>query len=179
MLTIKSTSKTHRLNEVVLLLRIIILTGYIIISFFSHMAVAADEFTVLISDKETGRIILSETVKSGDILTLRWKNSLFLLDVTETYTIRDTFFEQTGIIFHDPDGKDEPVISACDVDDVYHTGGPFKAVGLSRPFKGIVFRIGEIGNPVIRLKERDIDLKSKVGFGNAVILEIKNPHELK
>jgi len=161
-----------------LLLRIIILAGYIIISYFSH-AVAVDEFIVTISDKDTGRIIFSELIKPGENITLTWRNSLFNLEVTETYIIRDTFFEQTGVTFHDPYGKPEPLIRAEEVDDFYHTGGPFKVAKMSRPFKSIVFRIGEVGNPVIRLKGKDINLKSQVGFGGVVIVEVKSPSVFK
>ncbi|HOP86338.1 MAG TPA: hypothetical protein PKZ54_07680 [Syntrophorhabdaceae bacterium] len=161
-----------------MLLRIIIITIYIIIS-CSSPAISIDEFIVIISDKDTGRIISSEVTKLGETIILTWRNSLFNLEVTETYTIGDTFFEQTGVIFHDPYGKPEPVIKAEEIDDFYHTGGPFKVANMSRAFKKIVFRIGEVGNPVIKLKGKDINLTSQVGFGGVVIVEIKGSSHFK
>lgn len=134
---------------------------------------------MLIWDKETGEIIASETVKSGESFSLIWKNSLYNLNVTEIYVIKDTFFEQSGVIFHDPNGKPEPVISASEVDEFYHTGGPFRAMDMSKPFKKITFTIGETGNPVIRLKGKDINLKDRVGFGGRVVLEVKSMNDFK
>lgn len=133
--------------------------------------VMAVESILIISNKETGKVIWSETVKSGEKFILTWKNSLFNVDVTETYIIKDAFFEQTGVIFHDPEGKQAPTIRPEEVGDFYHTGGAFKAENMSRAFKSIVFRIGEIGNPIIKIKGKDINLKSHVGFGGAIVIE--------
>jgi hypothetical protein len=58
-----------------------------------------------------------------------------------------------------------------DVDDLYHTGGPFHAEGLTRPVARVVFRVGQIGDPVLRMGGRAIRLLDAVGFGGAVRLE--------
>ena len=53
----------------------------------------------------------------------------------------------------------QPPVSPQDVGDLYHTGGPFSAKGLDRPFTQIVFRVGEIGNPKMRVRDRVVDFK--------------------
>lgn len=126
-----------------------------------------------ITDLETGRKILSWSYASGELITLTWNNSQFGLRVTETYIINKGFIEQTGIAFHDPDGKEPPTIRPEEVSDFYHTGGPFKADGISRQFRKVVFRIGELGDPVLKIGNISIRLKEEVGFGGAVVMEVK------
>ncbi|MCX8111383.1 MAG: hypothetical protein N3D15_09075 [Syntrophorhabdaceae bacterium] len=124
-------------------------------------------------DLATGRKIISQSSTQGDLIILTWNNSLFHLKVTETYTIRDVFIEQTSVTFHDPKGNPPPAIRPGEVDDFYHTGGPFRTEGISRQFKKIIFRIGEYGDPVLKIGENSIRLKEEVGFGGAVVLEVK------
>jgi len=61
------------------------------------------------------------------------------------------------------------------VDDLYHTGGPFKAEGLSRAVSRVVFRVGEIGDPRIRVGDEVVQLAEQVGFGGAVLLVARRP----
>jgi hypothetical protein len=67
-------------------------------------------------------------------------------------------------------------VSPQDVDGLYHTGGAFSAKGLSRPLHKVVYRIGEIGQPKMRIRDRVIEFKPLVGFGGRVILATSTPH---
>ena len=40
-----------------------------------------------------------------------------------------------------------------------------------RQFQKIVFRIGEIGNPILNIQGRQIALAEEVGFGGTIVLE--------
>jgi hypothetical protein len=74
------------------------------------------------------------------------------------------------ITFADPAGREPPRVKPEDVDDLYHTGGPFKAERLSRPIRRVVFRVGEIGHPAISVGNRVVEFAQEVGFGGAVLL---------
>jgi hypothetical protein len=76
----------------------------------------------------------------------------------------------TEITFSDPTGHEPPRVGPAEVDDLYHTGGPFRAKGLSRPVSRVVFRVGELGNPAIRIGSRVVQFAREVGFGGAVLL---------
>ena len=95
--------------------------------------------------------------------------------VTEVFFARGGLLIQDQVTFSDPDGSPPPRVSAHDVDDLYHTGGAFDARGLSRPFSRIVYRIGEIGDPKIRVKNKTAALKKAAGFGGRVILTTARP----
>lgn len=131
----------------------------------------AGQTLVKITNGDTGRRISCNVLKEGEILILTWTNSLFRLLVTETYKAKDGILEQTSVIFADPSGREPPLVKPEDVDDFYHTGGPFKAEGLTRPFRRIAFRVGEVGNPVLKIQEREIAFVKEVGFGGTIILE--------
>jgi len=132
-----------------------------------------------LKDKLTGRVIVSEILTDGETITLQWKNSLFHLFVTETYVAEKGFLIQRSIIFADPQGKEPPLVRREDVDDLYHTGGAFKVEGLSRTFQRIDFRVGTIGNPVLKIRNDSIYLAHEVGFGGAAILEARIPNRYK
>ena len=133
----------------------------------------AGQTLVKITNGDTGRRISCNVLEEGEILILTWTNSLFRLLVTETYKAKDGILEQTDVVFADPSGKEPPLVKPEDVDDLYHTGGPFKAKGLSRPFQRIVFRVGEVGNPVLKIQEREIVFAKEVGFGGTIVLECR------
>jgi hypothetical protein len=136
---------------------------------------SAGETLVQLTHGDTGRRIACAVLKDGETVILTWTNSLFRLLVTETYVTKGGMLEQTGVVFADPGGEEPPRVRPEDVEDLYHTGGPFKAEGLSRPFSRIVFRVGEIGNPVLRIRDRSLQLTKEAGFGGAVILESSLP----
>jgi hypothetical protein len=133
-----------------------------------------------LTEEGRGKKILSAVVTDGEPVILTWRNSQFGLHVTETFFARSGVLVQDRVTFSAPDGSPPPRVSPGDVDDLYHTGGAFDARGLSRPFSRIVYRIGEIGDPKIRVKKRTAALKKEAGFGGRVILATSRPalHEI-
>lgn len=127
-----------------------------------------------------GKTILSDVVRDGEPVILTWRNSQFGLHVTEIFFARSGILIQDQVTFSAPDGTPPPRVLACDVNDLYHTGGAFDARGLSRPFSRIVYRIGEIGDPKMRVKKKTAALKKEAGFGGRVILTTSRPtlHEV-
>ncbi len=107
-----------------------------------------------LTEEGRGEKILSVVVPDGEPVTLTWRNSQFGLQVTEVFFARSGLLVQDQVTFSAPDGPPPPRVSARDVDDLYHTGGAFDARGLSRPFSRIVYRIGEIGDPKMQVKNR-------------------------
>jgi hypothetical protein len=125
--------------------------------------------------EESGEKILSVVAPDGEPLTLTWRNSQFGYQVTEVFYARSGMIVQDQVTFATPGGPPPPRISARDVADLYHTGGTFDARGLSRPFSRIVYRIGEIGDPKIRIQNKTAALKAAAGFGGRVILTTARP----
>jgi len=125
---------------------------------------------IQIRDGGTGRKILSIVLRDGEEVVMTWKNSLFGLKVTEVFKAQRGMLVLTTVTFADPQGPVPPVVRPSDVDDLYHTGGAFTAAGLNRPFERIVHRVGEIGEPRIRVRGREADFKQEVGFGGSVAL---------
>jgi hypothetical protein len=128
-----------------------------------------------LTDEGTGRRIVSRLLPDGEKVVLTWTNSLFRLPVTEVFVAGNGILTLTEITFADPTGREPPRVKPADVDDLYQTGGPFKAEGLSRPFSRIVFRVGEIGNPTIRVGSYEVQFAREVGFGGAVLLAARRP----
>ena len=128
-----------------------------------------------LTDAETGRRIASRLLPDGERVVLTWKNSLFSLLVTEVFVAKGGILTLTEITFADPAGRESPRVKPADVDDLYQTGGPFKAENLSRPFSRVVFRVGEIGNPVLRVGNQLVQFVREVGFGGAVRLVARRP----
>jgi hypothetical protein len=122
-----------------------------------------------------GRIIFSIVVPDGERVTLTWRNSQFGLRVTEGFFSRSGVLVQDQVTFSAPDGSPSPRVSPRDVDDLYHTGGAFDARGLSRPFRRIVYRIGEIGDPKLQVQNRTVSFKQAAGFGGRVVLTATRP----
>ncbi|OGB95646.1 MAG: hypothetical protein A2Z31_06145 [candidate division NC10 bacterium RBG_16_65_8] len=128
-----------------------------------------------LTDAGTGRRIASYLLADGDQVVLTWTNSLFGLPVTEVFVAGGGTLTLTAITFADPSGREPPRVRPEDVDDLYHTGGPFKAEGLARRLSRVVFRVGEIGNPTIRVGDRSVQLVREVGFGGAALLAVRQP----
>jgi hypothetical protein len=126
-----------------------------------------------LTDAETGRRITAQAVKDGKEVILTWRNSIFDLRVTEVFVVREGRLDLIEVTFEDPRGETPPVVTPDDLDDLYHTGGPFRATGLSRPFTRILFRVGEIGDPKLSIEKQSIRLLEQVGFGGAVLLVAK------
>ena len=86
---------------------------------------------------------------------------------------------QDEVTFADPRGQPAPEATAREVEDLYHTGGPFTAKGLNRPFSRIVYRVSEVGTPKMELGSRIVDFKQVVGFGGAVVLTTSHPRRFE
>jgi len=123
-----------------------------------------------------GRPLLSVVAPDGEAVTFSWRNSLFGLQVEERFSARSGVLVLTSVTFADPRGTEPPRVAADEVDDYYHTGGAFRAEGLSRPFAKVVYLIGEIGNPRMRAGGRTIHFKKEMGFGGRVILTTGRPN---
>ncbi len=128
-----------------------------------------------LTDAGSGRILLSCVLREGDPAVLTWKNSLFGLMVTEVFMAKGGILTLSQVVFADPKGGEPPRARPEDLDDLYHTGGPFRVDGLARPVSSVVFRIGEIGQPTIRVGDRSLRLAEAVGFGGAVRLVARPP----
>lgn len=127
---------------------------------------------VVLSDGAGGRTLAAHLLCEGEQAVLRWRNSLFGLDVTETFQARAGGLLLTGVTFALPGGGEPPRVKAEDVDDLYHTGGPFRAEGLARRVERVTFRVGEIGRPRFTLGGRTVAFADEVGFGGTVRLEV-------
>ena len=127
-----------------------------------------------------GRCIFTAVVPDGERVTLTWRNSQFGLRVTEGFLARGGVLVQDRVTFSEPGGPPPPRVSPRDVDDLYHTGGAFDARGLSRPYQRIVYRIGEIGDPKMQVRNRTVSFKQAVGFGGRLTLTTSRPalHEI-
>ena len=125
---------------------------------------------IQIREAGTGRKIFSCVLRDGEEVVMTWKNSLFALKVTEVFKAQRAMLVLTAVTFADPQGAAPPVVRPSDVDDLYHTGGAFTAAGLNKPFQHIVHRVGEIGEPRIRVRDREVDFKQEVGFGGSIVL---------
>jgi len=122
-----------------------------------------------------GRNLLFAVVPDGERVTLTWRHSQFGLHITEVFIARSGFLVQDQVIFSVPDGPPPPRVSPREVEDLYHTGGAFDARGLSRPFRRIVYRIGEIGDPTMNVRNRTVAFKQAAGFGGRLILTASRP----
>jgi hypothetical protein len=128
-----------------------------------------------LSDADSGRKIFAGALGCDEEIVLTWKNSLFHLTVTEVFAARTGHLELTRVTFADPQGRPPPAARPEDLDDLYHTGGPFRVAGLSRPLTRAVFRVSEIGNPALAIAGRTIHFKQEVGFGGAVLMQARKP----
>lgn len=125
---------------------------------------------IQVRDGGTGRKILSGVLRDGDQVVMTWKNSLFGLNVTELFEMHGGRLILTTVTFAEPRGPAPPLVKPPDVDDLYHTGGSFTASGLNKPFDRIVHRVGELGEPRMSVKGREVAFKEEVGFGGSVVV---------
>jgi hypothetical protein len=148
----------------------------LLVMWLSSRVIVLGRYTRLeLTDAETGRKIAAQSVKDGKEVVLTWRNSLFGLGVTEVFVAREGRLDLTQVTFEDPRGETPPAAKPEDLDDLYHTGGPFRVTGLSRPFTRIIFRVGEIGDPRLKVEKQSIRVVEQVGFGGAVLLVAKRP----
>jgi len=135
---------------------------------------------IALMGEDQGREIFSAVVPDGERVTLTWRNSQFGLRVTEGFFARSGVLVQDQVTFSARDGSPPPRVSPRDVDDLYHTGGAFDARGLSRPFRRIVYRVGEIGDPKMQVQDKTVSFKEAAGFGGRLVLTATRPalHEI-
>jgi len=133
-------------------------------------APAAGYTRVELTQADTGKTILSIVLRDGEQAVLTWRNSLFGLDVTEVFQAQAGMLILDQVTFADPRGLPPPTVSPAAVEDLYQTGGPFTARGLGKPFRRVIYRVSEIGDPKMRIRDRTVAFKREVGFGGAVIL---------
>ena len=141
----------------------------------SRVNVLGKHTWIELTDAETGRKITGQAVKDGEEIILTWRNSLFDLKVTEVFIAREGRLDLTEVTFEDPRGETPPTVTPEHLDDLYHTGGPFRATGLSKSFTRVIFRVGEIGDPKLKVKNQSIRLIEQVGFGGAALLVARKP----
>jgi hypothetical protein len=139
------------------------------------MALMGGHTWLELTDARTGRGIFAQALQEGEEIVLTWKNSLFGLMVTEVFTARGGRLDLTQVTFADPLGGEPPLARPEDLDDLYHTGGPFRVEGLSRPVTRLVFRVGEIGNPRLTIGPHTIHMVREVHFGGGVQLLARSP----
>lgn len=129
-----------------------------------------------LTDPEAGRKLASFVLRDDEQIVLTWRNSIWGLDVTEAFVAKSGLLIQTEVTFAQPGGPPPPRVTPQDVDDLYHTGGPFSAKGLARPIHQVVYRVGEIGKPKLTVRDRVIEFMPLVGFGGRVMLTTNTPH---
>src|SRR5512133_3818057 len=146
-----------------------VLLGSAVIGLLLSPLIPTGYTRIELTELGSGEKILSVVVPCGERVTLTWRNSQFGLAVTEVFFTRSGVLVQDQVTFAAPGGPPPPRVSPQDVADLYHTGGPFDARGLARPFSRIVYRIGEVGDPKLRVQNKTIALKAAAGFGGRVI----------
>jgi hypothetical protein len=148
---------------------------FLLVLAFLSQATLSGYTRIRITEAGTGREILSAVLADGEEAVLNWKNSLFGLKVTEVFVAQGGLLVLTQITFSDPQGSAPPAVTPADVDDLYQTGGAFSASGLRKPFRKIVYRVGEIGNPRMRVRGREVVFSQEVGFGESLVLTAAAP----
>jgi hypothetical protein len=84
----------------------------------------------------------------------------------------------TEVTYASPQGSTPPVVPPEDGYELYQTGGPFHARGLAKPFRKIIYRISEIGEPKMKIRDRLVGFKKEVGFGGRIVLTAKSADSL-
>jgi hypothetical protein len=130
---------------------------------------------VRIREAETGRKILSEVLSDGEEVVLFWNNSLFGLKVREVFVAQGGLLVLSQVTFSDPLGAAPPKVAPAQVGDLYQTGGAFSAAGLNKPFQHVVYRVGEIGDPRMRVRNKEVAFKEEVGFGGSIVVAATAP----
>jgi hypothetical protein len=128
---------------------------------------------VELRDPDGGREIFSAALREGEPVILTWQNSLFGLQVTEVFEARGGLLYLTEVIYAFPGGPPPPAVPPGDAEALYQTGGPFHARGLAKPFREVVYRVGEIGEPKMKIRDHLVDFKKEVGFGGSIVLTVR------
>jgi hypothetical protein len=146
----------------------------VVLGFLSQ--IRTDRYTrVDLTETESGRKVFSVVLQDGEQVTMSWRNSLFGLDVIEVFEARQGLLVLDQVTFADPRGFMPPEVVPADVDDLYHTGGPFTARGIGKSFSRVAYRVGEIGNPKMRIRDRVVTFVQEVGFGGGLVLTAAPP----
>jgi hypothetical protein len=124
-----------------------------------------------LTDADSSRVLLSAALPDGEPVTLTWHNSIFDLPVVEAFYAERGQLVLDRVTFVDPRGAQHAPVSPEQIAELYHTGGPFSASGLNRPYAEVVFRVGEIGDPKLSAQGQTVALKAEVGFGGRVRME--------
>jgi hypothetical protein len=143
---------------------------FLLVTAFLTQVPLSGHTRIQLKEAATGRRILSQVLRDGEEVVMTWKNSLFRLTVTEVYKAQGGVLVLAQITFADPQGSAPPRVTAADVDDLYQTGGAFTAGGLTKPFHQVVHRVGEIGEPRMRVRGREVAFQQEVGFGGSIVL---------
>ncbi len=145
----------------------------VLVSLSGPAGVEAGAVRLVLTDADTGRTILSQPLEDSERAVLTWTNSLFHLTVTEVFVAHPGRLELDSVTFADPTGAPAPRVRPEQLDELYHTGGPFHVEGIARPVGRVVFRVGQIGHPVLQVSDRSIRFFDEVGFGGAIVMEVK------
>jgi len=125
-----------------------------------------------LKEADCGRMIFSTVLKEGERVVLTWWNSLFGLQVTEVFEARDGVLFLTEVTYASSQGGLPPAVSPEEVEHLYQTGGSFHARGLAKPFRKVIYRVGEVGEPKMKIRDRLVDFKKEVGFGGRIVLTV-------
>ncbi|MCS7286072.1 MAG: DUF1850 domain-containing protein [Anaerolineae bacterium] len=112
-------------------------------------------------------------LREGEAVQLTWKNSLFGQQVTEHFVVRDGILWLEEVNFDDKTSGYTMVATPEDLLDLYHTGGGFGIKGVKKPFRQIIFLIGAIGNPRLKIKGQELNFQEEASFGGKVTLGVK------
>ena len=148
---------------------------FLLVLAFLSQAAPSGYTRIQLKEAGTERKILSEVLRDGAEVVMTWKNSLFGLKVTEVFKAQGGVLVLHEVTFADPQGSAPPRVTPADIDDLYQTGGAFSASGLSKPFQQVVYRVGEIGDPRMSVRGREVAFQKEVGFGGSIVLTATAP----
>jgi hypothetical protein len=146
---------------------------------FSNYCLIPESYLVELLDVERGKLIYSSFLDEGEVIIYKWKNSLFGLNVTETFLVSDGSFKLFELVYEDPNGEKEPQVDPEELDYLCHEGGPFRASNISKRYAELEFMVGKVGKPRIIINDRLIDLEREVGFGGRVRMRLEPSDILK
>lgn len=128
---------------------------------------------LVVAEGTTGKTLLEARLEDGEPLFLSWRNSLFQLEVRERFFVERGKLVLTEVVFSTNSELPSNSVKEGDLEELYHTGGPFIARGLRKTFDRIEYRIGEIGRPRLTVKNRTLNLADAVGFGGQIRITIQ------
>lgn len=125
-------------------------------------------YTLVELESPSGEVFF--LLREGEAVQLTWNNSLFGQQVSEHFVVRDGIFWLEEVNFDDKTSGYAMVATPEDLADLYHTGGGFRIKGVKKPFSQIVFLIGAIGNPRLKIRGRELNFQEEASFGGKVSL---------